>query len=205
MILCLAMHINLHHTTNDILYSGQENTFIHIQANFGSPVGGLTILRHFEINCCPLTVRLTRGLVVQLYDFLRLGASDPSQAVHQASRAAFLASPTEILHPKVKNTQLKRQAPTPSSQESAGSRRPSSVSYSSSPSGGGQSNRRSSREVAFLFGDDPATSIAGQGTDQERAAYSQDVAELKKRAQRNIVFKHFRLGEINIFFSYSGM
>lgn len=36
------------------------------------------------------------------------------------------------------------------------------------------------------------------------ARWVQDVALAKRRAQRNIVFKHFRLGEINIFFSYNG-
>jgi hypothetical protein len=42
------------------------------------------------------------------------------------------------------------------------------------------------------------------GEEGEGMVVSEDVAELRKRAQRNIVFKHFRLGEVNIYFSYSG-
>jgi hypothetical protein len=54
------------------LCSGREEEgvqLVHLQANLGSPVGGQTVIRHLEMNVCPLTVRLSRGLVVTLFDF----------------------------------------------------------------------------------------------------------------------------------------
>ena len=181
-------------------------------------MGGLTVLRHFEINCGPLTVRLNRGLMVQLWEFINPNGESGSggDQQHQAAvRATFLGSPTtNFLGTKAKFTQKLRpmaQALQPSSQtqQQTSSLHPGTPPHmleiprhdsgGNSPTLRGGSTglntpfRRASQEL-FLSDD---------GKVLDNAAY-QDVAELKKRAQRNIVFKHFRLGEINIFFSYSG-
>lgn len=59
---------------------------VHLQANLGSPVGGQTVIRHLEMNVCPLTVRLSRGLVVTLFDFFNPPSSVRPLGRHRNGR-----------------------------------------------------------------------------------------------------------------------
>jgi len=154
------------------------DSLLRVQADFGAPVGGLTILRHFEVNCGPITARLSRGVIVAVFEFFQPPeGSDQSQV----NRANFLTSPGDIQQAKAR------------------------LLGAAAATGGGGGKIRA---ATGKRGSKEAINIAPQanewGAGGGTANPDNDIRVLKKRAMRNIVFKHFRFGEVNIYLSYSG-
>lgn len=169
---------------------GPEN-LLRLQADLGAPVGGLTILRHFEVNCGPITARLSRGVIVQVYEFFMPPEENQDQS--QANRASFLTSPAELLPGTNKASRFRGGG--------GGSSSNSSSSSSNNKLRPPKPPRRGSRDVALP----PAVDESGANKSLNAPNNPDyDLTVLKKRAQRNLVFKHFRFGEVNIYFSYSG-
>ncbi|CAK4142550.1 unnamed protein product, partial [Aphanomyces euteiches] len=59
-----------------------KGVIIRVDAEMAPPVGGITVVQHFEINVLPLQVCITYELVMQLYAFLS-NPSTPSPSIHK--------------------------------------------------------------------------------------------------------------------------
>ncbi|CAM9463532.1 unnamed protein product, partial [Laminaria digitata] len=212
-------------------WSPREIT-VHVQAQLGSPIGEMTLIRHFEAEIFPLVLHLRRSLFADLSAFssdavsaLTSGGAGPDSATVQREeqiKATFLTSKKTI--PKsgrsaFSRTRLRRAwkakgsttpaAGVPAADSGVGARAGGtgdpSVGIGGSMLVGPSTTWDSASDVG-----DAAAEDAGERNNP--SPYSEPAAKEATAAREDdtglmekpMAVKHLRLGEVNIFLTYMG-
>jgi len=173
-------------------WTGQRNDhMIRAHARMGAPVGGIVLLRHFEVNVCPLVVCLSHNVITQLIEFIAPTTKSYATAVETTEKdrkAEFLSTP-----------------PAARSATNVGSRGKAAKSLLKKLGGKGLGTASSSSDLPSTRNSEGARAreSTGKSLEDENKADT-DVEVMRNRAAINVTFKHIRLGEINVFVSYRG-
>eukprot|EP00753_Platysulcus_tardus_P003159 PLAT12287.1.p1 GENE.PLAT12287.1~~PLAT12287.1.p1 ORF type:complete len:1284 (+),score=545.64 PLAT12287.1:483-3854(+) len=189
--------------------SREDAPLVQVEARLAEPVGGITVVKHFELITQPLQLQLSYDLLLALMKFFApLLGGDDADGGEEARRDAFLA-------PERGKRRSILAALSPS-----GDRRRSSAAAASAAATAAVSAVTTAAEKAVDVGSWSAAAAApaaaaaaggsasrrGSGDEEKTAADSDDgtMATMKRRAARTIVFKHVRLGEVSLVASYKG-
>ncbi|TMW66228.1 hypothetical protein Poli38472_003993 [Pythium oligandrum] len=195
---------------NSKSWSG-DNTFLRMDADVAPPVGGITIVKHFEVNVHPMQVCVTQDLILQLVAFFAPVASSGRQEEKKAEiRSQFLSVPQsggssgERLFKKAAKVAGKAAHPL-----SLGWGRHRERSEENAINAG----RLKSLQVLH---DEAATWVAriaksesdsqlersADSRSSSEASEDKDIAEMQDRAKNNILFKHIRIGTLDVVVTY---
>ncbi|XP_068677612.1 bridge-like lipid transfer protein family member 2 isoform X2 [Montipora foliosa] len=160
------------------------------------PVGGIGVKEHFELNVCPLAVRLTHRLFKKVMVFffpqreheyegeggqVELGF----RGMEVEDKDLFIFEDEDIsAPPPVKSTSLKR---TPSSVSTASSR--SSISVSDSPPMSPAVKDKGGKKKSTFY---------------KRISDYDDLEKMKERASKNNTFIYVKIPEVALLVSYKG-
>ena len=185
---------------------------LRLQATIGSPVGGITVVKHFEVNVCPVVLQLTRSTIAKLVDFFAVTDNLAEKSRDEATREAFLPNAGGISSAATKNPLKKRLfsaagaaaaaaggrgARTTVSSESASS----TVSTLSAEDGGEWS--QAAAAVAPFSPESGDTSLGGTSKASSSNSLN-DLETMHTRAKTNVTFQYLRLGQLIVFVSYHG-
>ncbi|XP_067034079.1 bridge-like lipid transfer protein family member 2 isoform X1 [Acropora muricata] len=160
------------------------------------PVGGIGVKEHFEVNVCPLAVRLTHRLFKKIMVFFFPQRAHEYEGEAAQVELGFRGMEVEdkdlftyedeenSAPPPVKSTSLKR---TPSSLSTASSR--SSVSASDSPPMSPAVKDKGGRKKSTFY---------------KKISDYDDLEKMKERASKNNTFIYVKIPEVSLLVSYKG-
>jgi hypothetical protein len=162
----------------------QRPSVVRALADVGEPVGGLPLIRHCELNIAPLVVFLTRGLISKFVVYFTEAMTD------------VVAEPPQD-SPVIRVTGFNRRqprAPLPATRpEPRRSWRPSIF-------------RRRSRATET----DDASAIPADSSPWSKSwnrrgtPRAKEVDQMKDRAKNTSIYRHMRIGEVNLLVTYRG-
>ncbi|GMF64878.1 unnamed protein product [Phytophthora lilii] len=199
-----------------------DDMFLRIDAEVAKPVGGITVVQHFEVNVHPIQVCITQEVIMQLVAFI-----SPSDAINVAKeeqreevRSQFLQARTASSSPSdgrvgsaiIKAVKVAGKAAAhplslgrthrgDSDEEllSSSSRKAKASALHHIPEDPSHwiaklTNLPESSELPFLTSDD--------GEHQHTESAERDINEMKDRAKNTILFKRIRLGAVEVVLTY---
>jgi hypothetical protein len=196
---------------NSRSWSGDE-MFVRIDAEVAPPVGGVKIVRHFEINVHPMQVCLSYDLILQLVAFFASvsGPSSRQEEKKAEMRSQFLAVPhgstsgEGLLRKAVK---VAGKAAHPLTHGLSRHRADSDQDQPIDPRVKAMHalQEEATQWIARVARAEPAVSTAG--TAEDDAAISTDSTEkdpndMRGRTNTNILFKRIRLGTVEVMVSF---
>eukprot|EP00644_Phytophthora_capsici_P012563 jgi/Phyca11/546925/estExt2_Genewise1Plus.C_PHYCAscaffold_230096 len=196
-----------------------DDMFLRIDAEIAKPVGGVTIVQHFEVNVHPIQVCITQEAIMQLVAFFSPSdrANSTKDEQREEVRSQFLQA---------------RTASSSVSEGRVGSAIIKAVKVAGKaaahPLSLGRTHRGDSDEEAVSSGrkgkggglhhiaEDPAHWISklsslsesndlpifGSNDEADHHVEEQEISEMKDRAKNNILFKRIRLGAVEVVLTY---
>ncbi|GAB9462890.1 Fmp27, c-terminal [Globisporangium polare] len=197
---------------------GGGNAFLRVDAEIAAPVGGITVVKHFEVNVHPIQVCITQEVILHLVAFFTSsGASSSTQ---------------EEKRDEVRSKFLQARPVGSSSDGRVGSALKKAVKVAgkaANPLGLGKTHRDDDRDAnrrarSFTTIQEEASAWVSKatanhanetqlllgseddlphGTDQANdAAAEREISEMKERAKTNILFKRIRIGTVEVVVTY---
>ncbi|KAL3667437.1 hypothetical protein V7S43_007662 [Phytophthora oleae] len=199
-----------------------DDMFLRIDAEIAKPVGGITIVQHFEVNVHPIQVCITQEAIMQLVAFFspsdRANSTKEEQRDEvrsqflQARTASSSASDGRVGSAIIKAVKVAGKAaahPLSLGRTHRGDSDEEVLSSSRKSKGGGLhhiaedpaqcisklANLSESNELP-LFG---SSDEAGQ---HHAESAQREISEMKDRAKNSILFKRIRLGAVEVVLTY---
>lgn len=199
---------------------GGGNAFLRVDAEIGAPIGGITVVKHFEVNVHPLQVCITQEVILHLVAFFTSsGASSTTQEEKRDEvRSKFLqARPAGSSSDGLVGTALKKAVKV--------------AGKAANPLGLGKSHRDDDRdanrrtrsfttiqeeasmwvskatanhanETQLLLGSEDDLPHSADQANDVAAAVERESSEMKDRAKTNILFKRIRIGTVEVVVTY---
>lgn len=193
---------------------GGGNAFLRVDAEIATPVGGITIVKHFEVNVHPIQVCITQEVILHLVAFFTSSGamSNAQEDKRDEVRSKFLqARPVGSSSDGLVGSALKKAVKV--------------AGKAANPLGLGKSHRDDDRDVArrtksFATLQEEASAWVAKATvnhanetqlllgSEDDLAHSIDQAndaaerEMKDRATTNILFKRIRIGTVEVVVTY---
>ncbi|GLD92734.1 hypothetical protein PINS_up001313 [Pythium insidiosum] len=199
-------------TLNSKSWSGGE-MFLRVDTEVSAPVGGITVVQHFEVNVHPMQVCLTQELILQLVAFASSHVASAKQEERKAEiRSQFLTAPQT--GPAVSDRGLLKKAARVAGRAAhplgfGGRHRntdndPATVSRMRAIQ---TLHEEATTWIARIAHPDMDSSMHQSETDAGADGASgpseaRDVLEMRDRAKNNILFKRIRLGTVEVAVTY---
>uniref|UniRef100_K3X257 Uncharacterized protein n=1 Tax=Globisporangium ultimum (strain ATCC 200006 / CBS 805.95 / DAOM BR144) TaxID=431595 RepID=K3X257_GLOUD len=201
---------------------GGGNAFLRVDAEIAAPVGGITVVKHFEVNVHPLQVCITQEIILQLVSFFSSSAASNSTLDEKRDeiRSKFLqARPASSSGDGLLGSALKKAVKVAgnAAHPLGLSRHKDEVDHTSSSSARTRSmsliheeasvwisrvitNTNEPNETQLLLRGDEDALHTGEPIYDPFA--EREISEMKDRAKTNILFKRIRIGTIEVVVTY---
>lgn len=196
---------------------GGGNAFLRVDAEIAAPVGGITVVKHFEVNVHPLQVCITQEVILQLVAFFSssTAANSTLDEKRDEVRSRFLqARPASASTDGLVGSALKKavrvagKAAHPlglgrhrddSDHSMAGRTRSLSLMHEEASMWMSKVGANEPNETQLLLrGDEDLPHAAEQTPDSA----DREISEMKDRAKTNILFKRIRIGTVEVVVTY---
>ncbi|TYZ62482.1 hypothetical protein PybrP1_001984 [[Pythium] brassicae (nom. inval.)] len=197
---------------------GGGDAIVWVDSEIAAPVGGVTVVKHFEVNVHPLQVCITQEVVLHLVAFFGPpAASRSAQERHDEVRSTFLqARHAGAASDGLVGSALKRAA-------KVAEKAAHPLGFGKSHRDGAGSARGARRTRSFSTTHDPSSSLASavthanetqllllRGDDDDDDAppsfldafADREASGAKGRATPTILFKHIRIGTVEVVVTY---
>ncbi|CAM9138656.1 unnamed protein product, partial [Chrysoparadoxa australica] len=194
-----------------------KDAAIRLQAQVGSPVGGIILIRHVEVTVTPLVVRLTRMLFSDISQFLEVPLEGTTAATHQAKKeeklkATFLAGKQRGKGSKVSSalahiSMTMRKSVKGSADGAASANATSSTAFPRLASDDAVHLTETDEDRSSISSMTQLTQPGSPGSSRWRSkalVMTEQAGLRRETTDTRLAIKHMRLGEINVFASYSG-
>ncbi|KAF1329222.1 Fmp27, c-terminal, partial [Globisporangium splendens] len=201
---------------------GGGNAFFRVDAEITAPVGGITVVKHFEVNVHPLQVCITQEVILRLVAFFSSHAASNSTMDEKRDeiRSKFLqARPASSPSDGLVGSALKKAVKVAgkAAHPLGLSRHKEEADHTSSSSARTRSlnliheeasawiskaitNTSEPNETQLLLRGDEDALHAGDPIHDSSA--EREISEMKDRAKTNILFKRIRIGTIEVVVTY---
>lgn len=197
---------------------GGGGTILWVDSEIAAPIGGVTVVKHFEVNVHPLQICITQEAIVHLIAYFSSpAASKSAQEKHDEARSNFLqARHTNSSSDGLVGSALKKAVKVagkaahplglgkPHKDDARVTRRTRSFSTTQDQPLAGISKMvtaaHANETQLLLHGDDDSPSAALLAHDP--AACDREANETKDRGSANILFKHIRIGTVEVVVTY---
>ena len=163
---------------------------VNITIELGSPVGGITIISHFEINLLPMSLIISHELILQILQVMR-----PSEISKKVLRKETLIRKTFV--GEIKKTKKKDKLSMVSRIKGL------SLKKRRDPIGQDPDDIWNETDELDIYASLPnRKTLFRNNTATPRTSHEKDLQEMEARAQTTLIFKHFRMGEIQVKLTY---
>ncbi|XP_047142514.1 bridge-like lipid transfer protein family member 2 isoform X1 [Hydra vulgaris] len=193
-----------------------KTVMLRIYCRVSPAVAGILIKEHFEVNVCPIAVRLTHKLFVNIEAFLfpktLPEANDQPIDSYQSIQLGVRLPNDQVFHTKdgvwdsTENLAPKKPPQRPPPPRNVNTNLRKNTSLSTEDSVDGSKIRRScdTNDISTTSGAQKGPSVKRSASSHSVSSEDRDVNTMKERAAKNQTFIYVKIPEVPVCFSYKG-